>query len=994
MLSSVFKSFVRRLGLCLLTCAPGIGVAFVVLILGQPTRTVLAVHESSQPVSVPAEIHSPEGLSPTPDWVATGESTGDTFGSFAAAAGDVNGDGYGDVIIGAPNYMSYTGRAYLYLGTPTGLSLTPAFTVTGDGPQNQLGIPAGTAGDVNGDGYSDVWISAARVFTSTAGYVLIYHGSATGLNPTPALTLTGENSSQFGIGSGTAGDVNGDGYSDVIIGAHTLLTNTGQVYLYLGSASGLNPTPVFTATGEGANNYFGFAAGTAGDVDGDGYGDVLVGAFGYYTNTGRVYLYSGAAAGLNSTPALMLTGELNDEFGFYAGTAGDVNGDGYSDVAIGTLAGKAYFYLGSASGLNATPAFTHTQNSLRAAATAGDINGDGFADVIFGAPSPVTSSQATVYFGSSTGLHVSRSITLTDGENASAFGFAVGTAGDVNGDGYADLLIGAHQHQNFTGRAYVYHGGPEAVLNSPALIITGAVSDNDFGNSVGTAGDVNGDGYTDVVIGAPGYMSNTGRAYVYLGSADGLSPVPVFTATGEGTNNYFGFPAETAGDVNGDGYDDVIIGASGLPFSTLGRAYLYLGSSAGLNATPALTMTGDPPGDGFGSQVGTAGDVNGDGYSDLLISRANIAHVYHGSANGINLTPVFTAPTFASPLIAAGTAGDVNGDGYADIVLGEYGYFSSTGQVKVYLGSSAGALATPVFTATGLALGERFGFSVGTAGDINGDGYADIVIAAEGRENIYLGSGDGPESTPAFTVTHSAGDLYTVGTAGDVNADGYADVILGNRWGLITEGVVVVYLGSATGLSAAPITLTEGITVTQLGMSVSTAGDVNGDGYAEVIAGGPYTAALLFAGNAAYGLPLVPQQRRADDSAPIAHNGQSDSADSFRLAAVGRTPFGRGLVKLEWEVKPLGAPFDGTGLGQSAAWLDTDVAGVALNELVTGLIANTQYHWRVRLRYHPASTPFQQYSRWITQPWNGWQEADLRTADAPIIRLYLPVISR
>ena len=172
---------------------------------------------------------------------------------------------------------------------------------------------------------------------------------------------------------------------------------------------------------------------------------------------------------------------------------------------------------------------------------------------------------------------------------------------------------------------------------------------------------------------------------------------------------------------------------------------------------------------------------------------------------------------------------------------------------------------------------------------------------------------------------------------------------------------------------------------------------MNGDGYADLLIGtftyinNPGTV-YMYSGNGSYGLSLAPQQRRADNTAPIANGGKSDSATSFRLTALGRSPFGRGMVKLEWEVKPLGTPFDGLGTQQSSTWVDSGAAGAAFNELVTGLSANTVYHWRVRVRYHPATTPFQQYSRWFTQPWNGWQEADFRTAAQT--RLYLPLIMR
>ena len=108
------------------------------------------------------------------------------------------------------------------------------------------------------------------------------------------------------------------------------------------------------------------------------------------------------------------------------------------------------------------------------------------------------------------------------------------------------------------------------------------------------------------------------------------------------------------------------------------------------------------------------------------------------------------------------------------------------------------------------------------------------------------------------------------------------------------------------------------------------------------------------------GLALLPRQVRADGTTPIAPGGMSDRPDGFRLALLGRTPFGRGLVKLEWEVKPLGVPFNGQNIGRSSAWISTGTAGASLNELVTGLQRGTPYHWRIRLRYHPVTSPFQQ----------------------------------
>jgi hypothetical protein len=247
---------------------------------------------------------------------------------------------------------------------------------------------------------------------------------------------------------------------------------------------------------------------------------------------------------------------------------------------------------------------------------------------------------------------------------------------------------------------------------------------------------------------------------------------------------------------------------------------------------------------------------------------------------------------------------------------------------------------------------------------------------------------------------------FSAGTAGDVNGDGYADVILRaeglspfDKWG----SRAYVYLGSATGLTtgAANWTVETEQAWPFYGRSVGTAGDVNGDGYAEVIVGAPGPTGLpdtlgqidLYYGNGGPGLSLLPRQRRGDDSTPIAPLGWTEG-DTFRLAALGRTPFGRGKVRLEWETKPLGSLFDGRDTGQSSVWTDTGTAGAELNEWVGDLQPHTAYHWRLRLRYQPAMTPFQQHSRWLTMPWNGWEEKDLHTGLQPRRSIYLPVVLR
>ena len=300
----------------------------------------------------------------------------------------------------------------------------------------------------------------------------------------------------------------------------------------------------------------------------------------------------------------------------------------------------------------------------------------------------------------------------------------------------------------------------------------GAQSGVGLGYSVGTAGDVNGDDYADVIVGAPIYdngQAYEGRAFVFHGSASGLSPTPNWTAESDKAQAWFGYSVGTAGDVNGDGFTDVIVGAphydNGQFNTEEGRAYVFHGSASGLSPTPNWTDLGDQLGTNFGSAVGTAGDVNGDGFADVIIGASlysnsqqdeGRAFVYHGSASGLSPTPKWTAESdeiYARFGESVGTAGDVNGDGFADVIVGALHYDNDQageGRAFVFHGSASGLSPTPSWTAESDQGWAQFGSSVATAGDVNGDGFADVIIGApaydngqtdEGRVFVYHGSG-------------------------------------------------------------------------------------------------------------------------------------------------------------------------------------------------------------------------------------------------------------
>ncbi len=799
------------------------------------------------------------GISTIPAITRTDTQTESVWGNRVAGAGDLNGDGYADVIVGAAGYngaYTSTGRADIYYGSAGGLNSVPDVVLEGDQAEALLGLSVAGAGDVNGDGYDDVIVGAPKYDAGETdeGVAFVYYGSATGVSVTPALTLEANlTDTIFGWSVAGVGDVNGDSYADVMVGnpysgtlEHPL---RGSAYLYYGSTEGLTTTPGLVLECDQDNGGLGNSVGTVGDLNYDGFNDIFVEVPSYQVDgvTGTVFIYYGALGGIvNPTPGITLSGHLG---GNVAGV-GDVNGDGYNDVLLGdSYTGKVLVYLGSLNGLSAADVITlevdqSTSLTRHSVAALGDVNRDGAADMLVGAPNYNSGAgglgAAFVYYGAMIGPNVAPATLLEGNLTGLELGGSVAAVGDINGDGYDDVVAGSQHYDHDEideGGALIYLGGATGLNVTPVMTLESNQAGAQFGYSVAGAGDLNGDGYDDVVVGADLYdeesLWDAGAAFVYYGGPAGLSVTSVVTLQSHQFGAFLGRSVSGAGDLNGDGYGDLLVGASGYDDgeSNEGAVFVYYGGAAGLSVTPAVTLECNQATSRFGYSVAGGSDVNGDGYDDVLVGamyydrdQANegAVFVYLGGMLGVSTAPIkiLESNQASSSLgVSVAAAGDVNGDGYDDIVAGAMGYDngeSAEGAVFVFAGSQSGAVVTPVVILESNMAGAYFGSNVAGAGDVNEDGYADIVAGAqqysngqliEGMASLYLGGAAGFAVTPTVLVEPNQREAYagsSVAGRGDVNGDGYDDWMVGVSYydkGEATEGAVFVYHGASNGMN-------------------------------------------------------------------------------------------------------------------------------------------------------------------------------------------------
>ncbi len=861
-------------------------------------------------------------------------------GWSVSGAGDVNGDGVPDAVIGGRSRIG--GRRFsvstcVVFGKADGATVEfenvdagrGGFTIRCATQDDGAGYAVAGAGDVNGDGLGDLLVAAPWADPADgradAGETYLVFGKA----DTEAVELGDVRAGRGGFAIrgnrgpsswvAAAGDVNGDGLDDILVGKPQGepegRRNAGEGYVVFGKTSAeavdlediLEGRGGFVMRGSAENDQAGFSVAGAGDVNGDGLADIVIGAPNANPPArpfdGESYVVFGKAdteaielaAVRDGGGGFAIRGSAEFESGRKVSGAGDVNGDGFADVIVAysnanlvrrKLAGESCIVFGKPDGAVVEIAAIQAgrggfaihgaaaeDSSGRSVSGVGDMNGDGLADVLIGSPDVTDTPGASpagasyVVFGKPDGAAVDladlpsglggfaiRGAVERNWNAAFDTGGYVSGAGDVNGDGLADFIFGAPHadpgRRIRAGESYVVFGKSDGDIIQLAAVragrggfaIRGVAGGDSSGRSVSGAGDVDGDGLDDLLVGAPGRRSSAGEGYVVFGKPDGaaveLAEVQDgrggFAIRGSALRDNFGWSVSGAADINGDGLADIVVGAPGVDRET-GESYVIFGKTDGAAVELAeirdgrggFAIRGSEEEDFAGWSVSGAGDVNADGLADLLIGAPSMigssriggeSYVVFGKADGtvVELSRVIAGlggfsihGNNSGEHVSA--PGDVDGDGLADLLLGartadpegrenageSYVVFGKTDGVSVDLDEIRAGRGG--FAIRGAAEDDFSGRAHSGAGDVNGDGLADLLINAtsaspEGRQYagetyVVYGQRGGAavdlasvrEGRGGFAIRGVAeddGSGWSLAGSGDVNGDGHPDFLL------------------------------------------------------------------------------------------------------------------------------------------------------------------------------------------------------------------------
>ncbi|MEI8361488.1 MAG: FG-GAP-like repeat-containing protein, partial [bacterium] len=785
------------------------------------------------------------------------------FGGTIVSA-DFNNDGKVDLAVSANNAITYYDVVYIFYsdGSLPSTSDQADLKITSEDDKGRFGY-AMITGDLNNDGRVDLIVGDYLV-SSSMGKVYVFYND--GSMPTSAanadLIITGEANSYFGEAM-TMCDMNADGKLDLIVGATMYNAYQGAVYIFYND--GIIPSLAMNADknilGGAAGEAFGYVI-VALDLNNDGQNDLAVGATSYNSSMGRVYVFynDGNLPATGAAADIIINGQATgDNFG-YSLAVGDFNNDGKTDLVVGAYRslsnGAVYIFYndGSIPGSAGSAELIITDNVnswFGYTLLAGDFNNDGKTDLAVSGQyySTYTGHVYIFYNDGSMPTSAANADVIISGETTNTqFGWTMFQA-DFNFDGKPDLVIGGPNYGASLGAVYVFYNDgslTSTAANADKKIIGAHNLNERFGYSMLLA-DINKDGLTDLIVGAPYYL-NIGRVYIFYGTLD-KSTEPDVKIDG----NALGFGSSlTLGDFNGDGWSDLAVGSPNIS-SNMGQVLVFYNDGS----MPLTAQTADVVFSGVGitnyfGYAMTSTDLNSDGRDDLVVGayRKSNGTVYIFNGGSFVSTTSAGASTTITNSIAgyfgyAITKGDFNADGKMDLVISDYRY--NTYQGVVYVLYNDGTIPTTTIKVDKRIYGTSssdFGIAL-TMGDVNGDKTDDLIVGASrnaGQVFAYYVTG-------AMATNTSVADLRIVNTYGltnfgcslvvaDYNNDGKNDLVIGDSGYKANAGRAYVFYNKpimATSTLAADVVLTNH-TTGNFADSMSS-GDLNNDGRVDLVIG-------------------------------------------------------------------------------------------------------------------------------------------------------------